>query len=367
MESDIDELLKRIYQDPASTGGLGSVDRLYRAAIVENPKITKKRVVQFLSGVDEYTMHKPLRHKFERRPTLSPGLDAIWQIDLVIMPKLASFNDGYQNVLMAIDIFSRYGFAEPMVSKSAAEAARALEIIMQRSGRVPRKICSDKGTEFLGHDFQNFLRQRDIGFYETNSDKKAAVVERFNRTIKERMWRYFQAHGTSRYVDILQDLIGSYNRSKHRTIGMAPADVTRDNADELQTKVYDRLAARKPPRGKRYRPRFKVGDSVRLTQNRHVFAKGYEEKWTTELFYVDKVYAQEFPTMYRLRDYNKELIKGRFYERELQAVKPPLLYKIEKVLKRRRLRGRQPEVLIKWQGYGPEFNTWEPASEVVDL
>ena len=90
-------------------------------------------------------------------------------------------------------------------------------------------VQSDKGTKF-NSTFQSMLRSQGIKFYASeNEDIKAAVAERFNRTLKEKMYRYFTAKNTRRYVDVLQDIIYSYNHSYHRSIGMAPANVTPDN------------------------------------------------------------------------------------------------------------------------------------------
>ncbi|WP_215898142.1 hypothetical protein, partial [Acinetobacter baumannii] len=108
------------------------------------------------------------------------------------------------------------------------------------------------------------------------------MVERWNRTIKQKVFRYFTANNTLRYIEALEDLTGAYNESKHRSIGMAPADVTREN----QFQAWDELYGKFPPQ--KTKPKYQVGDRVRLAQTRSPFAKGYEQGWTQELFTISK-------------------------------------------------------------------------------
>ena len=93
-------------------------------------------------------------------------------------------------------------------------------------------LQSDKGTEFLNSTFQSMLRRCRIKFYiSENEDLKAAVVERFNKTLKTKMFRYFTHANTRRYLDVLDNLLHSYNNTHHRSIGMAPSEVNADNED----------------------------------------------------------------------------------------------------------------------------------------
>ena len=93
-------------------------------------------------------------------------------------------------------------------------------------GQSPEKLQTDKGTEFLYHNFQSLLKENSIHFFTTNSELKASVVERFNRTLKTRMWKYFMAKNARVYIDILQDIVHGYSNSYHRSIGQAPASVS---------------------------------------------------------------------------------------------------------------------------------------------
>ena len=175
---------------------------------------------KFLAGRDAYTLHKPRRIRFPRRKTYSKGIADLFQIDLVDLSNLASYNDGMMYLLACIDVFSKRAWAVPVRRKSARDVVEAFENILAE-GCKPNMVQSDKGTEFLNSTFQSMLRRHDIRFYTSeNEDLKAAVVERFNRTLKEKM---FTHANTRRYVEALDDMLHSYNNTQHRSIGMAPS------------------------------------------------------------------------------------------------------------------------------------------------
>jgi hypothetical protein len=224
----------------------------------------------------------------------------------------------------------------------------ALEIIF--SDTIPNMLQTDRGTEFLNHQVQDLLQKYNIHHYWSfNDDIKAACVERYNRTLKTRMYRYFTAHRTNRWVDVLQALVDSYNNSFHRTIGMTPNNVTSGNSKQVAERMY-------PPKATPIW-KFRIGDLVRITKSKHVFVKGYKQSWTVELFVVDVRYATD-PVTYGLKDLTGEEIKGRFYEQELQKViKTDSEYIIEKVLKTRKKNGHI-EHFVKWEGYADKFNSW---------
>ena len=215
---------------------------------------------------------------------------------------------------------------------------------------------TDKGGEFYNAAFRSLMDKWSMRHYSSdNEDLKASVVERWNRTLKGRMFRYFTAHHTRRYVDALPDIVHSYNNTRHRSIGMAPSQVTVTNDDKVRQKLY-------PKKPKRPRWKLEVGQRVRITMARQPFGKGYEDgSWSRELFIVDQRRPTALVT-YTLVDFAEEPIKGAFYEAELQKVKEPeddSLFAVESVLKTRRERnGRGVEYLVKWQGYPDKFNSW---------
>ena len=184
------------------------------------------------------------------------GIADLYQIDLVDVSGLSSHNDGSRYLLTCIDVFSKREWAVPVRRKTGQNAAEAFEKILA-DGNC-NKLQSDKGTEFLNSTFQSMLRRRGIKFYTSeNEDLKAAVVKRFNRTLKTKMFRYFTHANTRRYLDVLDDLLHSYNNTHHRSIGMAPSDLNTENEDVVRALLY-------PPKPKTYRGKYAVGDRVRI-------------------------------------------------------------------------------------------------------
>jgi hypothetical protein len=228
-------------------------------------------------------------------------------------------------------------------------AATVTEAFLTMIGtHTPRYLQSDKGTEFLNSTFQHMLSDHDIKHYTSeNDDIKCAVVERWHRTILAKLYRYFTYKNTTRYVEVLQDLVKSYNDTTHSTIKVAPNDVDEHNESEVRERL---LSFSKP------RPiQLKVGDTVRISGARRAFAKGYRDKWTEEIFKIVKIYNTN-PVTFGLTDYEGEVIKGKFYTEELQRVVKEV-FRIEKVLRTRQLAGKT-EYYVKWLGYPDKFNSW---------
>jgi len=195
------------------------------------------------------------------------------------------------------------------------------------------------------------LKRHGIKFYTSeNEDLKAAVVERFYGTLKEKMFRYFTYKNTRRYTDFLEDLLHSYNNTYHRSIGMSPLEVNRDNEDIVRARLY-------PLKPKHYKWKYKVGDRVRMAKQRLPFHKGYLGHWTEEVVEI----AARLPTTpvtYEQRDLSGESIKGRFYEPEIQKVlkSDEKRFDIDRIIRTRKCSGKI-QYLVSWKGYPSKFNT----------
>jgi hypothetical protein len=172
------------------------------------------------------------------------------------------------------------------------------------------------------------------------------------------MFRHFTHHNTSSYVHILQKLVDSYNSSYHRTIKMPPKQVDASNGEIVWRNIY-----RRSEESVAKKPKFAVGDKVRISKYKRLFKKGYLPNWTTELFIVAEVVRGDIP-VYHIRDYSGELLRGSFYEQELQKVQDDGVYKIEKILDTRG-EGKSTSQLVKWLGYPDSFNSWVLKKDVI--
>lgn len=284
------------------------------------------------------------------------GINDTLQADLVEMIPYATQNHGKKYILTVINIFSKKAYAHALKNKSAQEVAKGLESILNSLNHPIKYIHTDKGKEFYNGTVRTMLDNRNVQLYSTFSTVKAAICERFNRTLKSNMWKQFSLRGSHKWVDILPGLIADYNHTKHRTIKMRPNDVGAHNEAQLLASVYKYTINTTPEETK-----FKVGDSVRLSKYKHAFEKGYTPNWTTEIFKIVKVQSTTNPITYRLEDFYGHELKGAMYAEELQLARYPDVYLAEKIIRRRN--GR---MLVKWLGFGDEFNEWVDEEDVTE-
>ena len=356
------ELLKAAYYDPSSEGCYGGQDRLKNAVFnATGVQVPASQVSEWLAGEEAYTLHKATRINYKRNRVIVYGIDRQFQADLVDMTMYSKENDNVKYLMTCIDVFSKYAWIRVLKTKTGAEVARVFEDIL-KEGRVPLKIQTDRGKEFFNKHFQKVMSEHTIQHFAKGSELKASVVERFNRTIKSRMWRYLTSVNSKRYVDTIQALVSSYNNSKHRSIKMRPRDVSRENESQVFKTLYGMKDASDPIVFK-----YKTGDIVRISKARAPFTKGYEQSFTHEFFTITECVARR-PPVYRLKDYDGDIIDGSFYEPELQKIhidvdKP---FKMESILERKK-EGSIHMVLVKWLGWPSKFNSWIPEKDVVNI
>ena len=226
------------------------VDRLLqRAKQLHLPNAMRQTIQEYLKSEQAYTLHKPARRRFTRNHTYVAGIDAQWQADLADMQGIARQNSGMRCLITVIDVFSKLAWAVPVLSKDAKEILLAFgKLLSAAHPRHSKRLQTEKGKELFNSDFQALMKSHGIQHFATESELKAAVVKRFNRTIKTRIWTYLSDRGTLRWVNVIQDLVHAYNHSRHRTIGMAPADVQTKDEDRLLVRLYvDGDTQLKPP------------------------------------------------------------------------------------------------------------------------
>lgn len=356
--------LSRIYYTPEHPGGFSGADKLANAV---SGRFTKKQVKDWLQSQETYTLHKSASKRFPRNKYIVSNINYLWQADLSDMRSLSQYNDEYNYILCVIDVFSKFAYARPLKKKDSKSIIRSFKSIFAETNSKPEHLQTDKGTEFTSKQVRNLFKSFNINYYVTNNpDIKASIVERFQRTLKGKMWRYFTYKNTYRYIDVLDNLVLSYNNSKHSSIQMCPSQVNSDNISTVWQNLYDRGSSKKKTNVTV--PHLKIGDHVRITKMKYTFEKGYETNWSDEIFAISSILPRKPWFVYTLQDLKGEHIQGTFYERELQRIvmNSNSFYKIEKVLKSR-YTGQKKEILVKWKGYPNKFNTWIPYSNVTNL
>ena len=272
-------------------------------------------------------------------------------------------NNGIRYLLTVRDVFSKFAWAMPVQSKDAKAITGAFKhMLSDAKPRRPRRLQTDKGKEFFNSDFQALMQRNGIQHFATESELKAAVVERFNRTIKSSIWTYLSDRGTVRWINVIQDLVDAYNHSRHRSIGMAPANVQKKDEDHLWVRLYgDGDTHLQPP--------IPYGAMVRASRHKTIFDKGYMPNWTKEHFTVSQAVPRRRGSkrrVYKLLDYNDENVKGTWYSEEIQEISDNQ-YRIEKILRKRTLPYGTKEVFVRWGGWPDKYNSWINETDKYDV
>ena len=278
-------------------------------------------------------------------------IDEIWAADLVEMQDVSEQNNGFRYMMNIIDVFSKFAWSVPLKDKRGDTVTEAFKKVVKSSDRLPKFLWVDQGKEFYNKNMDVWLKKNSITRYSTFGEHKSAVIERFNRTIKEKMWVRFTAENTRNWIDMIDKLIWEYNNTKHSIIKMTPFE-----ASKKENEAYI-IGSRKYRNIESTRSKFKVGDRVRISRIKGLFEKGYLPNWSEEVFEVVKV-KYTSPVTYILKDQLGEVLVGGFYTEELQKTNQDV-YRIEKVLKRKKIKGVE-HALVKWAGYSKKHNQWIP-------
>ena len=295
-------------------------------------------------------LHRLIIRKFKRRKVYSSFRDNIWGPDLADMQSLSKYNRGIKYLLCAIDLVSKYAWVAPLKEKRGISIVNAFQKTISKSGeaeskgrRKPNKIWFDQRDEFYNNLFKRFLIINNIEMYSTYNEGKSAVSERFIRALKNKILKHMTAVSKNVFFDVLDNIV---DKSVHRTIKMKPICVTSDSLAEYNENSNVT------------KPKFKVGDQVRISKEKNIFAKGYTQNWSEEVFVVSKI-KNTVPWSYVISDLNGEPNAGSFYEKELQKTSQEK-FRIEKVLKR-----KGDKLYVKWKGYDNRFNSWIDKKDLI--
>ena len=175
--------------------------------------------------------------------------------------------------------------------------------------------------------------------YSIHNEVKSVFAERFIGTLKNKIYKYMTAISKNVYIDKLDDIVNEYNNTYHRTIKMKPVDVKNYTYIDFEKEVNDKD------------PKFKVGDYVRISKYKNIFAKGYTPNWSEEIFVINKN-KNTVPWTYVINDLNGEEIIRIFYEKELQKTNQKE-FRTGKVLRK-----KDDKLYVQWKDFDNSFNSW---------
>ena len=188
-------------------------------------------------------------------------LVTIWVADLVEIQKYSKWNKGIKYLLTVIDVFSKYGSIVTLKDKKTESVSLAFDHIFKKSKRKPEKLWTDKGSEFISKHFKEFLKTHNIILYHTENEEKSSIVERWNKTMKNKMWKMFSANNNTVYWDKLDKLVDDYNNTYHSSIEMTPTEASKkENEKQVFANLYGDVIYLKSKN-----PKFSIGDKVRLS------------------------------------------------------------------------------------------------------
>ena len=354
------EYLSSVYFDPANPAAFSGLEKTWNV-IKSEGKVTKKQLKEWLLEQDTYSSYFPVRRKFNRPRTISPGVNYYWGSDVAYMLPFAEYNNDHSYFVVFIDIFTRYAYAEPLKTLRGKEMVEVMRDVFKTE--KPRYLYTDSGTEYTNRIVQRYLKQESITHYTSRNEKKVAHAERLIKQLKRKLLQYMNEKNTHEWVGTLQDVVQAYNNSYHRVINMTPAQAK----DAKQYTVWSNQYFSKPRNSqspKRLKKnknafKFNIGDRVKISVLKKPFDREYDQRYTTETFTItDKRMQGNIPS-YSIKDELNEPIVGWFYPQELLKVIVPSdkSYRIEKVLKRRKRNGKT-ELFVKFRGYPKKFNSW---------
>ena len=273
------------------------------------------KIQDFLRHNVTSSLHRQVRKRFPTRRVIVRFPYQIMMSDLIDYShnKMPFKNDGYRYILVFIDCFSKVAWAEALRRKGGLDSSIAIEKILNRMKEMPQSLVTDQGTEYYDHRVQKLLSRYGINHYSIKGKHKACIAERFIKTLKTRLERYFWSRGSRRWIDVLPNFISNYNRTYHRSIKMAPVNVSETNRAQVFKNLF-------PLEKTKTEPRLHQGDRVRLLREKNLFEKGYSRSWSLSIYKITEAISKNNIDYYKIEDLEGNVVPRYKYYWELNLV-----------------------------------------------
>lgn len=261
--------------DAYNNNNYPGIDALYR---ITKGKYTRKQVADFLRNLKTQQLFKKTTRSKKYKAIVASQENQNWQCDLIDLQDFSKKNKGYKYILTVIDVFSRFAYAEPLKNKTGPVVLEAFKKVAKNG--PPHLLTSDNGSEFINKQFQDFLKDQNITHItvDPGTHTTVGVIERFNQTLKNAIFKYFQINDTNVWIDKLPRLIRSYNNRYHSTIQGKPKD------SGSRRGIIQQIYAQKNDVAI---PKLKVGDQVRIIIDKGKFKRGFKQTWSEEIYKIE--------------------------------------------------------------------------------
>ena len=341
--------LKENWDDVGNPIGFLGVNKIYD---FYNRVLPKREIKNVLSKFESFSLMSEIHKTKKQNKTIALHPRDCFQVDFFYVNEVSEDNNGIQYIFSAIDVFTKRGFCVPQIKCDAVSAINSLKIIFNSINVRPKSIVSDPGPEFDNKKFKKYMNDIGVKLIFSKSENKCSTVERFQKTIQRKIYLYITEFETRRFVHILHKIVENYNSSTHSFLKASPFDVEVDK--EIQNKVMI-LHAKKVQSVKKQKPKFKIGDVVRIALKKSPFHRSYNLQRTYERFVVYSVDTKLKIPRYLLKDENGIIIKGNFLAHEM--VKVDLDRYRATIIKTKSVAGEKL-YLHRFKGYGPQFDLW---------
>ena len=353
------------------------MDRLYLGLKNQGHKISKSEISKILQNIDAYTLHKPVRKRFQRRPIMvsKPGL--YMNADLLEFGDLSIKNKGYKYLLLFQDMFSRYVYVELLKNKDGKSVSLAAEKILKSSPHNYSYLQTDNGTEFYSKPFKSLMKKLNINHYSTfNRETKASYIERAIKTIKHVLYKSMTHSNKIKFLDDLKHIIESYNKRPHRGLAYKSPIQVHNMTDQRQIQLMAKTIL--DIKLKRFMKKknvinkgkpLQLNSYVRLVKasvTQNPFQKGFQQQQTHEIFRIKSINRDTLPYTYNLEDLSSSDIKGAFYKEELVKTVKPEFFLIDRIISSK-IKNKNKYYYVAWKGYNDTFNSWVDSSAIFSL
>lgn len=301
-------------------------------------------------------LFKPARINFPRRRYEIRSINDVFQLDVAEMQLFKDQNRGYSYFLLGVNPFTKMIYGEILRTKTAREVAEATKKILEKTKIRFRHLMTDKGTEFLNAIFRReIVNANNLHHYVSNSIKKCAHVERAIGTIKRAIHKEIAMRKSENWIDNFQRIIDIRNDTPHSRLKIKPKNINRRNEGQIYRKFYG-------TQRRIVNPKFAIGEKVRIELSaEEKFRKSFFPSWSPAVFTIIAV-NRKYPCTYKLKNFGNIELARSYYEEELQRVKYPDIWLVDKVVGRR---GNMRKV--RWLGLeDPRYDTWVHKDDIED-